>query len=108
MSQRLIYANEIMEHLDNCCHYSDNPDYDAGYENGIYVAWVKLLEASDIDPVHTAGGTYCRECFHSELEEHEYVDDWKFKREWWCNKHKNTMPLNGFCSEGRKDDTKNA
>lgn len=60
-----------------------------------------------IDPVHIADGCYCRECFHSELEEHEYVDDWKFKREWWCNKHKDTMPLNGFCSEGRKDDMKN-
>lgn len=60
-----------------------------------------------IDPVHAAGGCYCRECFHSELEEHEDNEGWVTQMdEYWCNKHKDTMSLNGFCSEGRKDDIK--
>ena len=109
MSQRLIYADEIMEYLDNCCHYSDNPDYDAGYRNGINVAYERLFEASGIDPVHTAGGAYCKECLHSELVEYEDNEGWVTPiDEYWCNEHKITMPLNGFCSEGRKDDMKNA
>lgn len=28
--------------------------------------------------------------------------------EYWYNKHKDTMPLNGFCSERRKDNMNNA
>lgn len=74
----------------------------------INVACEKLLEAPDIGPVYATGGCSCRECFHSKLEKHKYADDWKFKREWWCNKHNDTIPLNGFCSEGKKDDMKNA
>lgn len=75
--------------------------YDCDFDAGIFVVVDMLKDLPTIDPVHAAGGCYCSECFHSELEEHENVDDWKFKREWWCNKYKNTMPLNGFCSEGR-------
>lgn len=61
-----------------------------------------------IDPVHAAGGCYCRECSHSVLEKYEDSAGWVTPMdEYWCNEHKITMPLNGFCSEGRKDDTKN-
>lgn len=61
-----------------------------------------------IDPVHYAGGCYCRECLHSELIEYEDNEGWATPMdEYWCNEHKNTMPLNGFCSCGRKVDTKN-
>lgn len=109
MSKRLIYAEEIMDYLDNCCYYSDNPDYDVGYRNGIAVAWEKLLEAPGIDPVHAAGGCYCKECKHH--EDKVYPDsEWELHDhlECWCNWCDSTMPLNGFCSEGRKDDTNNA
>ena len=68
-----------------------------------------LFQAPTIDPVHAAGGCYCRECFHSALEKYEDSAGWVTPMdEYWCNEHKITMPLNGFCSEGRKDDTKNA
>ena len=61
-----------------------------------------------IDPVHFAAGCYCKECIHSERVEYKFADDWVVPiDEYWCNEHKITMPLNGFCSEGRKDDTKN-
>lgn len=92
MMGKLIYADEIMEYLDNYCHYSDNPDYDIGYGNGIYVAWEKLLETPAIDPVHAAGGCYCHECVKANL-----LDD---KNGYYCVKGI-TMPLNGFCSEGK-------
>lgn len=60
-----------------------------------------------IDPVHFAGGCYCKECLHSEPVEYEDNEGWVTPMgEWWCNKHKDTMLLNGFCSEGRKDDIK--
>lgn len=49
-----------------------------------------------IDPVHAAGGTYCRECSHSEPN---FMPDDTY----WCNCYNYIMPLNGFCSEGRKD-----
>lgn len=104
---KLIDASPIIEKYTNYEYSSGYEDFDDGMEAGVLSVIDELKNASEIDIVHFAGGCYCRECFHSELEEHEYVDDWKFKREWWCNKHKDTMPLNGFCSEGRKDDMKN-
>lgn len=94
-----IDANDLFKRTCNTPLY-DNRDED--------IFLNLILDSKEIDPVHAIGSCYCRECFHSELEEHEYVDDLKFKREWWCNKHKDTMPINGFCSEGRKDDMKNA
>lgn len=44
-----------------------------------------------IDPVHAAGGCYCRECEKANPGGAGYV---------WCGKK--AMPLNGFCSEGKR------
>ena len=44
-----------------------------------------------IDPVHVAGGCYCRECEKATQGGSGYV---------WCGKK--AMPLNGFCSEGKR------
>ena len=61
-----------------------------------------------IDPIHATGSCYCKECLHSEPVEYKFADDWVVPiDEYWCNEHKITMPLNGFCSEGRKDNKKN-
>lgn len=63
-----------------------------------------IIRAPEIDPVHAVGGCYCKECLHSEPVEYKFADDWVVPiEEYWCNEHKITMPLNGFCSEGRKD-----
>ena len=35
---RIIDAEEIMDYLDNCCHYSDNPDY-GGRGINLYKEW---------------------------------------------------------------------
>ena len=44
-----------------------------------------------IDPVHAAGGCYCRGCEKATQGGSGYV---------WCGKK--AMPLNGFCSEGKR------
>ena len=46
-----------------------------------------------IDPVHVAGGCYCRECEKAKPGGSGYV---------WCGEK--AMPLNGFCSEGKRKD----
>lgn len=54
-----------------------------------------------INPVHAAGGCYCKECVYKEKNNN------KNPKDYWCQFHDSYMSLNGFCSEGRKDDTKN-
>lgn len=96
---RLIDADELFKKTCNTLLY-DNQDEDIFLD--------LILDSKEIDPVHTAGGTYCKECLHSELVEYEDNEGWVTPiDEYWCNEHKITMPLNGFCSEGRKDDAKN-
>ena len=59
-------------------------------------AFILLLidEQPTIDPVYAAGGSYCQECKKAKPGGAGYV---------WCGKK--AMPLNGFCSEGkRKED----
>lgn len=76
--------------------------------NGCCTTEAAVINTPTIDPVHAAGACYCKECFHSEQVEYKFADDWVVPiEEYWCNKHKDTMPINGFCSEGRKDDMKN-
>lgn len=53
-----------------------------------------VTNLSTTDPVHAAGGCYCKECVYSEYPTSTQLD---------CQLHEVTMPLNGFCSEGRKD-----
>ena len=56
----------------------------------------------EIDPVQFAGGCYCKECLYKEClykEEDGTVSLIKY----WCNLHDVTMPLNGFCSEGKNE-----
>ena len=64
-----------------------------------YTTEAAIMGTPTIDPIHFAGGTYCRECSHSEPN---FMPDDTY----WCNRYNYIMPLNGFCSEGRKDDMK--
>lgn len=100
---KLIDADTL---IDN--HFADNHNIALSYANKLWMRRI-INEEDTIDPVHAAGGCYCKECLHSELVEYEDNEGWVTPLdEYWCNEHKNTMPLNGFCSEGRKDNTKNA
>ena len=105
---KLIDANPIIEKYTNYEYFSGYEDFDEGVETGVLSVIDELENASEIDPIHFAGGTYCKECLHSEPVEYEDNEGWVTPMdEYWCNEHKITMPLNGFCSEGRKDDMKN-
>lgn len=61
-----------------------------------------ICRQPSVDPIHAAGGCYCKECIYHEIE---YYPDGKWEvcndKEFWCNLHDITMPLNGFCSEGK-------
>ena len=99
---KLIDASNF---FDEYCYMFKNSALEAELDRLSYT----LGKEKQIDPVYFAKGCYCRECFHSEPVEYEDNERWITPMdEYWCNKHKDTMPLNGFCSEGRKDDTKNA
>lgn len=54
-----------------------------------------ICRQPSVAPIHAAGGCYCKECLYK--EENETVPLIKC----WCNLHDITMPLNGFCSEGK-------
>lgn len=54
-----------------------------------------LKELPTIDPVHFAGGCYCKEC------QFQTNNNISLEKIFWCELNANTMPLNGFCSEGK-------
>ena len=59
-----------------------------------------IYRQPSVDPIHAAGGCCCKECLCKEClykEEDGTVSLIKY----WCNLHDVTMPLNGFCSEGK-------
>ena len=103
---RLIDANDTLDTIEKYCGDYFNHDDQSFDKNAVRIV-IKMAET--IGPIHFAGGAYYKECLHSERVEYKFADDWVVPMdEYWCNEHKNTMPLNGFCSEGRKDDMKNA
>ena len=52
-----------------------------------------INEKINIEPDQVAGGCYCRECEKAKPGGSGYV---------WCGEK--AMPLNGFCSEGKRKD----
>lgn len=79
---RLIDADACWDRILNGCCYTTE---------------YAIMGTPTIDPIHAAGGCYCKECVKANL-----LDD---KNGYYCIKGI-TMPLNGFCSEGRKDEMK--
>ena len=99
---RLIDADALIERIE----YSSY-DYERVRIDTVAGCLLTDSVSPTIDPIHAAGGCYCKECLHSESIEYKDSEGWVTPMdEYWCNEHKNTMPLNGFCSEGRKDDMK--
>ena len=99
---RLIDADKIMKCLDDCCHYSDNIEYDAGYSKGIYDAQEKLLESQTIDPLDALGIYQCKDCIYSEKfkgnDTFAYCYFWEYEE----GVSPNVVELNGFCSNSEK------
>lgn len=60
------------------------------------IVWQEWIDTRPtIDPVHAAGGCYCKECIHH--EEYWYVKDGE---NYFCYLNSNSTPKNGFCSQG--------
>ena len=96
---RLINADALIAN-----HFSDNHNIALSYANKLWMRKI-INEEDTVDPIHAAGGCYCKECKYHEDE--VYPDsEWELHdhQECWCNWWDSVMPLNGFCSEGRKDD----
>lgn len=92
---RLIDADALIERIEYSSH-----DYERVRIDTVTGCLLTDSVSPTIDPVHAACGCYCKECFHSEPN---FMPDDTY----WCNRYNCIMPLNGFCSEGRKDDIKN-
>lgn len=93
---RLIDADALIERIKYSSH-----EYERVRIDTITGCLLTDSVSPTIDPVHFGGGTYCRECIYS-TQKHIPYDD-----AYYCKLHRDLMPLNGFCSEGKKDDTKN-
>lgn len=106
---RLIDANKLFQEIEESMHNNSHSDliHSAMHRHEHQHFLCEIDRQPEIDSVHFAVGCYCKECLHSEPVEYEDNEGWVTPMdEYWCNKHKDTMPLNGFCNEGRKDDTK--
>lgn len=99
---RLIDANKLFQETEESMHNSphSDPTHTAMHRHEHQHFLCEIDRQPEIDPVHFAKGCYCKECFHSEPN---FMPDDTY----WCNRCNCVMPLNGFCSEGRKDEAKN-
>ena len=69
---KLIDANKLFQEIEESIHNSPHSDpvHTAMHKHEHCHFLYEIDKQPEIDPVHFAGGCYCRECFHSELEEH--------------------------------------
>ena len=94
---RLIDADKLFHDIEEDMY--NNPYIDQiyrsmhNYQHHCFL--YEINKQPEIDPVQFAGGCYCKECLYK--EEGGTVPLIKY----WCKLHDITMPLNGFCSEGK-------
>lgn len=103
---RLVNIDPIVAKFDNCECYSECEDYDSGVDDGIRYVLNAIEESPIIDPVHAAGGCYCKECHYYEpLRDYPdcskklpygYCYYWKYKE----GESPNEVDENDFCSKG--------
>ena len=96
MKMRLIDADALIEKIKYSSHDDERVRIDV-----VTGCLLTDFVSPTIDPVHAAGACYCKECIYS-TQKHIPYDD-----AYYCKLHRDLMPLNGFCNEGRKDDIKN-
>lgn len=83
---RLINSNHLFKQTCNTLLY-DNRDEDKFLD--------LIMNSKEIDPVHYADGCCCKEC------KYRCKNNLTLEDSYWCELNANTMPLNGFCSEGK-------
>lgn len=93
---KIIDAEPIIKKIDNYSILTENQEYYNGFRDGLFYASDLLLYAEEKDLVHISNGCYCKEC------QYKWDDNSIKTNTYWCGLNDNTMPLNGFCSEGRK------
>lgn len=93
---RLIDADALIERIEYSSH-----NYERVRIDTITGCLLTDSVSPTIDPVHAAGGCYCKECVYKE------ESTVKNPKDYWCQLRDSYMNLDGFCSEGRKDDMKN-
>ena len=108
---RLIDADKLFQETEENMHNNphSNPMHAAMHKHEHCHFLCEIYKQPEIDPVHAVGAVYCKECKYHDDE--VYPDsEWELHdhQECWCNWWDSVMPLNGFCSGGRKDDMKNA
>lgn len=101
---KLIDANKLFQEIEENMHNSPHSDpiHTAMHKHEHQHFLCEIDKQPEIDPIHFAGGYYCKECIYSTQKYISYDDVY------YCKLYRDLMPLNGFCSEGRKDDRKNA
>lgn len=74
----------------------EGTEYQA-YLSGLNAVKELIDSASTVDPVHAAGGVYCRECKFAQKRGYGYLFCTNGNRKYagWCKD-------NGFCSRGEK------
>ena len=107
---RLIDADDTLDTIEKYCGDYFNHDDQSFDRNAVRIA-IKMAET--IDPVHTAGGTYCRECEYyepfrdypdySKILPYGYCYYWKYEE----GESPNEVDENDFCSNGTKGSSKN-
>ena len=86
-------------------HFSDNHNIALSYANKLWMRRI-INEENTIDPVHAAGGCYCRECqYYEPLRDYPdcsktlsygYCYCWKYEE----GESPNEVEENDFCSKG--------
>ena len=103
---KLIDANPIIEKYKDYEYFSGYEDFDEGVETGVLFVIDELKKTSEIDPVHAAGGCYCKECQYyepfrdysdcSKTLPYGYCYYWKYEE----GESPNEVDENDFCSKG--------
>lgn len=94
---KLIDANKLFQETEENMHNNPhlNPTHAAMHKHEHCHFLCEINKQPEIDPVHFAGGVYCKKCIYS-TQKHVPYDD-----VYYCKLHRDLMPLNGFCSEGK-------
>lgn len=84
---RLIDANELLSLLDN-----------TQYSIGEILSTIAVT--TTIDPIHAAGGCYCKECKYLTDKHYEDIGEEPYIKH-SCSIFKRSMQLTDFCSYGK-------
>ena len=108
MKMRLIDADKLFQETEENMYNNphSDPTHAAMHKHEHCHFLCEIYKQPEIDPVHFAGGYYCKECIYLNKEIEKVDFGWfpPTKDEGYCFKNNSVIKLNGFCSEGRKEE----